>query len=148
MRLGSVLSIMFHPTKAAHPNPLTAHASRSRGFTLLEILIALAILTIAFASIITVAANQSVNVAYLRDKTLAHWVALNQLTELQVSNKWLPTGKQQGDEEMGLHKWHWKRTVTKTPDDRVRQVEIAVFRQREDEESVTRLVSFLSQPIQ
>ncbi len=113
----------------------------------MEILIALAILAIAFASIITVAANQSVNVGYLRDKTLAHWVALNQIAELQISNKWLPTGKQQGDEEMGLHKWHWQRIVTSTPDDRVRKIEIAVFRNRGDEEAVTRLVSFLSQPI-
>jgi general secretion pathway protein I len=120
--------------------------SKHRGFTLLEILIALAILAIAFASIITVAANQSVNVGYLRDKTLAHWVAMNQITGLQVANEWPATGTKQGDEEMGLTKWHWKRTVAKTPDDRVRKVEIAVFRNRGDEEAVTRLVSFLSQP--
>jgi general secretion pathway protein I len=119
----------------------------SKGFTLLEILIALVILAIAFASIITVAANQSVNVGYLRDKTLAHWVAMNQITEIQISNKWLAIGKQQGDEEMGLHKWHWQRSISKTPDDRVRKVEIAVFRERGDDDAVTRLVSFISQPI-
>ncbi|MCU7904299.1 MAG: type II secretion system minor pseudopilin GspI [Candidatus Thiodiazotropha sp. (ex Epidulcina cf. delphinae)] len=120
---------------------------RCRGFTLLEILITLAILTIAFASIITVSANQSVNVAYLRDKTLAHWVAMNQMTELLIRNQWPPTGKQQGEAEMGLHKWHWVRTIAKTPDDRVRQVEIAIYRERGSEQTVTRLVSFLSQPI-
>ncbi|MEW8027238.1 MAG: type II secretion system minor pseudopilin GspI [Candidatus Thiodiazotropha sp.] len=138
---------MSHPTDDFRASALQAHISRSRGFTLLEILIALAILAIAFASIITVAANQSVNVGYLRDKTLAHWVALNQITELQIGKKWPATGKQQGDEEMGLKKWHWQRTVSKTPDDRVRRVEIAVFRNRGDDEAVTRLVSFLSQPI-
>ncbi|MBT3059544.1 MAG: type II secretion system minor pseudopilin GspI [gamma proteobacterium symbiont of Ctena orbiculata] len=138
---------MSRPIDLTPPRTPPADAARNRGFTLLEILIALAILAIAFASIITVAANQSVNVGYLRDKTLAHWVALNQIAEIQVGNKWLPTGKQQGDEEMGLHKWHWQRVVTKTPDDRVRQVEIAVFRERGDDESVTRLVSFISQPM-
>jgi general secretion pathway protein I len=138
---------MSHPTDASRAGACQAHISRDGGFTLLEILIALAILAIAFASIITVAANQSVNVAYLRDKTLAHWVAMNQITELQVSNKWPSTGKQQGDEEMGLQKWHWKRTVTKTPDDRVRKMEIAVFRNRGDDEAVVRLISFVSQPM-
>lgn len=138
---------MSHPTSASQAGMRRTHNPGDRGFTLLEILIALAILSIAFASIITVAANQSVNVAYLRDKTLAHWVALNQITELQVANKWPATGKQQGDEEMGLQKWHWERTVSETPDDRVRKLEIAVFRKRGDDEAVTRLVSFLSQPM-
>ncbi|MBT3011330.1 MAG: type II secretion system minor pseudopilin GspI [Candidatus Thiodiazotropha sp. (ex Lucina aurantia)] len=138
---------MSRPINLSRTDAFQAHNPRNRGFTLLEILIALAILAIAFASIITVAANQSVNVGYLRDKTLAHWVALNQITELQVGNKWPATGKQQGDEEMGLTKWHWQRTVSKTPDDRVRKVEIAVFRNRGDDEAVTRLVSFLPQPI-
>ncbi|MCU7814716.1 MAG: type II secretion system minor pseudopilin GspI [Candidatus Thiodiazotropha sp. (ex Lucinoma kastoroae)] len=137
---------MSHPIDAPQTSVTSTGASHCRGFTLLEILIALAILTIAFASIITVSANQSVNVAYLRDKTLAHWVAMNQMTELQISKKWLSAGKQQGDEEMGLHKWHWVRTITNTPDDRVRQVEFTIFRARGDEHPVTRLVSFLSQP--
>jgi general secretion pathway protein I len=119
-----------------------------KGFTLLEILIALAILAIALSSIIAVASNQSVNVAYLRDKTLAHWVAMNQMTELQITNQWPATGKKRGDEEMGLQKWYWKREISKTPDDRVRQVEIRIYRNRDDENSVSRLVSFLSQPNQ
>jgi general secretion pathway protein I len=122
-------------------------ADRSKGFTLLEILIALAILAIALSSIISVASNQTVNVTYLRDKTLAHWVAMNQMTELQIANKWPATGKKKGKVKMGGHEWHWQRVITKTPDDRVRQVEIRVFRNKDDESSVTRLVSFLSQPI-
>lgn len=138
---------MSHPIDLPRTGVTRPAIMRSKGFTLLEILIALAILAIAFASIITVASNQSVNVGYLRDKTLAHWVAMNQITELQINSKWLAIGKKQGDEEMGLHKWHWQRSVSKTPDDRVRKVEIAVFRERGDDDAVTRLVSFISQPI-
>lgn len=138
---------MSHPIETSPLPGSPGQKRRCRGFTLLEILIALAILTIAFASIITVSANQSVNVAYLRDKTLAHWLAMNQMTELQINNQWPSTGKQQGDAEMGLHKWHWVRTITKTPDERVRQIEIAIYRERGAEQAVTRLVSFLSQPI-
>ncbi|MCG7982588.1 MAG: type II secretion system minor pseudopilin GspI [Candidatus Thiodiazotropha lotti] len=141
---------MSHPTKphsSTTPPSRTAPGSRNQGFTLLEILIALAILAIALTSIISVASNQTVNVAYLRDKTLAHWVAMNQMTELQVTNQWPATGSKKGKEEMGLQEWHWQREVSKTPDDRVRQVEIRVFRNKGDESSVTRLVSFLSQPI-
>lgn len=121
--------------------------SDQRGFTLLEILVALAILSIALAAIIKMASNQTLNTAHLRDKTLAHWVAMNKIAELQLTAEWPAKGKKQGSEEMGMHEWHWVRTVTETPDDRVRQVEIAVFRDKQDEHSITRLTSFLSQPL-
>ncbi len=132
---------MSHPIDRSRRSPTARH---SRGFTLLEILIALAILAIAFASIISVSTNQTVNVAYLRDKTLAHWVAMNQMTLLQVSDKWPDIGTKKGDDEMGLHKWHWERKVEKTPNDQVRKVEIRVFREKGDEDSVTSLISFVS----
>ena len=118
-----------------------------RGFTLLEILVALAILAVALASITSMASNQAVNTAHLRDKTLAHWVALNRIAELQLTAEWPSKGKQQGSEEMGLHEWHWVRTVSDTPDDRVRQVEIAVYREKRDERPVTSIISFLAQPM-
>ncbi|MCU7796385.1 MAG: type II secretion system minor pseudopilin GspI [Candidatus Thiodiazotropha sp. (ex Myrtea spinifera)] len=124
-----------------------SNPSRNRGFTLFEILIALAILAIALGAIISLASNQTLNTAHLRDKTFAHWLALNKIAELQLTGEWPAKGKKQGDEEMGLHEWHWVRTVTDTPDDRVRQVEIAIFRVKSDQSPVTTLVSFLSQPI-
>jgi general secretion pathway protein I len=117
------------------------------GFTLMEILVALTILAIALSAIISLASNQTLNTTHLRDKTLAHWVAMNKIAELQLSGEWPAKGKQQGDEEMGMHEWHWVRTVTTTPDERVRQVEIAVFRDRQDQHSITSLTSFLSQPM-
>lgn len=121
--------------------------SNQCGFTLLEILVALAILAIALGAITKMASDQAINTAHLRDKTLAHWVGMNKIAELHLTGKWLAKGKKQGDEEMGMHEWHWVRTVSNTPDDRVRQVEIAVFRDKQDERPITSLTSFLSQPL-
>lgn len=129
-----------------HTNLPIATQRFNQGFTLLEVLVALTILAIALASIIKVAANQSLNTEHLRNKTLAHWVAMNQITQLQVTQEWPPTGDKQGTEEMGLHKWYWRRVIANTPDERVRRIQISVFRLQDDESSVTRLVSFLTQP--
>ncbi len=107
---------------------------------------ALAILTIALASTIKVVANQSINAEHLRDKTLAHWVAMNQITELQLTQEWPSAGKKQGTEEMGLHEWRWERIVSDTPDDRVRRIQVQVFRDRDDESPITQLTSFLAKP--
>ena len=126
---------------------MPSHPARNGGFTLFEILIALAILSIAMGAIISLASNQTLNAAHLRDKTFAHWLATNKITELQVTGEWPAKGKKEGDEEMGLHEWHWVRTITDTPDDRVRQVEFAIFHDKDDKNPVTTLTSFLSQPI-
>ena len=128
--------------KTDHPR----HPQTSRGFTLLEVLVALAVLTIALASTIKVTADQAINTEHLRDKTLAHWVAMNQIAELQLTQEWPPTGKKEGSEEMGLHEWHWLRLVTETPDARVRRVQVDVFREPDDQSPVTQLSSFLAQP--
>jgi general secretion pathway protein I len=117
------------------------------GFTLLEVLVALTILAIALAAIIGAASNQALNTTHLRDKTLAHWVAMNKIAEMQMAAEWPAKGKIRGEEEMGLHEWHWVRTVTETPDGRVRQVDIAVYRDKQDDHPVSSLTSFLSQPM-
>jgi general secretion pathway protein I len=118
----------------------------SRGFTLLEVLVALAVLTIALASTIKVTANQSINAEHLRDKTFAHWVAMNQIAELQLTQEWPAIGKKEGSEEMGLHEWYWQRIVIDTPDARVRRVQVDVYRNQDDQSPVTQLTSFLAQP--
>jgi general secretion pathway protein I len=123
----------------------TSH-SHSRGFTLFEILIALAILAIAMGAITKMASRQSLNTAHLVDKTFAHWLAMNKMTELQLTAQWPSKGKQEGDEEMGPRSWHWVRTVSETPDDRVRRVEISIYLEKSDPSPVTTLTSFLSQP--
>jgi len=131
------------------PNAATRHRNppRTEGFTLLEVLVALAFLAIALGAIIKVASSQSLSTIHLRDKTFAHWTAMNLMTELQLTAEWPSNGTQRGETEMGPYNWHWVRTVSGTPDDRVRQVEIAVYRHKGDENPVTRLTSFLAQPM-
>ena len=61
---------------------------RVAGFTLLEVMVALTIVAIALSAMIAAAGKNSADVAYLRDKTFAHWVALNQISEMQARQKY------------------------------------------------------------
>jgi general secretion pathway protein I len=96
------------------------------GFTLIEVLVALAILAFAMGALITGMARYADNAGSLREKTLALWVAHNRLTEIDLEPVWPSTGKSDGDAELGDVKWRWFVTVSETPDPDVRRVDIRV----------------------
>ncbi len=60
------------------------NGARHRGFTLLEVLVALAVLAIAMAALIKTGGENTRSAAYLRDKTLAQWVAMNVIAEQRL----------------------------------------------------------------
>ena len=79
------------------------------------------------ADIIKVSGNQALNTEHLRDKTLAHWVAMNQIAQLQLSRQWPAAGKKSGSEAMGWHEWHWQSIVSETRTSRPGTVNIRVM---------------------
>ncbi|MBL8253774.1 MAG: type II secretion system minor pseudopilin GspI, partial [Candidatus Competibacter sp.] len=85
------------------------------GFTLLEVLVALAVLAIAMGAIISVA-TQSVNtIGDLRDQTFAGWVALNKVNELLLDPKpWPNEGSRRGRAELANRVWRWEARFQKT----------------------------------
>ena len=86
-----------------------------RGFTLLEVLIALVIVTMAVGALLGTITSSASNVAYLRQKTLAEWVALNRLTEIRISQQMPDVGKRTGSAELGGMRWQWEQEVTELP---------------------------------
>ena len=57
---------------------------RARGFTLIEVMVALAVVAIALPALLISLYQQVDSTAYLRDKSIAHMVAANKLVELRV----------------------------------------------------------------
>jgi len=96
---------------------MTKNVHNARGFTLLEVLVALAVLALALAAGIKAAGSNIDNAAYLRDRTLAHWVAMNKLTEMQVFNKFPAAGSSEhGSLLLAGSEWYWtvQTTVNKS----------------------------------
>ncbi len=120
---------------------------RRRGFTLLEVLVALAVLAFAMAALIKTGAENARAAAHLRDKTLAQWVAMNVIAEQRLAAKWPSKGTKRGREEMARHEWFWELRTVETFDEDVRRLEVDV-RPSEDREQapLASLVAFLSRP--
>jgi general secretion pathway protein I len=99
---------------------------RGRGFTLVEVLVALAIVAIGMAAVIGALSSSASTVAYLRDKTFAQWVALNQIATLRLSGQMTPTGTSDGNTDFADRSWHWRREVTATQVPGVVRIDVKV----------------------
>lgn len=117
----------------------------TRGFTLIEVLAAVAILAIAMAALISGMARYAGNASHLREKTLALIVAHNRLAQFELEPAWPSEGRSDGDTELGGIRWRWEAEVKKTPDDSLRRVDISVHREDDKEKStVANLSGFVA----
>lgn len=117
----------------------------SRGFTLIEILAAVAVLAIALAAILSGMARYADNASYIRQKTIALWVAHNRLSEIKTAAGWPDTGTTDGTIDMAGQTWKWTSNVQTTPDAYLRRIDITVQREGNDATLAT-LSGFIGQP--
>ncbi len=92
----------------------SATRKSSRGFTLIEVLVALAVVAIGMAAVLSTLTSSASTVIYMRDKTLASWVALNHIAEQRLLPQIPQLGKSDGDVDYAGQKWHWHQEVVET----------------------------------
>jgi len=79
----------------------------SRGFTLVEVLVALMIVALGLAALMTAVSSTARTSGHLRDKTLAQWIALNRLTEVRLTVNKLGQNADTGQLEYANRTWHY-----------------------------------------
>jgi general secretion pathway protein I len=122
---------------------------QSGGFTLLEVLVALAVLALTMGAVIKAVGGYTANQAYLRDRTLATWVARNVLVEQQVEDAWPSVGELKGTTETGGREWRWLGAVSQTDEEDLRRLDVEVRPiDAEDAEPIAVLSGFLRRPDQ
>jgi general secretion pathway protein I len=121
---------------------------RLQGFTLLEVLIALAVLALAMGAVIKATSDYTSNQSYLRDRTMAMWVARNVLVQHQIEGEWLSVGEVKGTQEMGDQEWRWLTRISQTEESELRRLDVEVYPvdSDDDENPVSVLSGFLRQP--
>lgn len=118
--------------------------SRVRGFTLIEVLVALFVFAVAMTALIQAGTNRAQNLGYLRDRTLASWIASNRITALRLDPETDGTGTRDGEVEMAGRTWQWEADISSTPDETVRRIEVAVRLGDPDAEPLARMTGFIA----
>jgi general secretion pathway protein I len=121
-------------------------ASLRGGFTLIEVLVALAIVSIALLAALRAAGQGTSNVDALRARLLAGWVAENVLAEQRARGDWPSQGLLRGTQRQGGIEFTWREEVLATPNARFRRVDIRVFEAPGEARQLSHLTGFVVDP--
>ncbi len=114
------------------------------GFTLIEVVIALAVISISMAAVINGVGKNISNASYLREKTLAQWVASNKITEIQLSDAALDDSDTNGESELAGRSWEWNITVSDTDVEVIKRVVVEVGPE-DSEEILASVTAFIGE---
>jgi general secretion pathway protein I len=130
--------------------PISRH-NREAGFTLVEVLVALAIIAVALMAAVRAAGLGTSNMYELRLRLFAGWVAENVLAEQRARGEWLPLGTYHGSAQQGGIGFTWREKISSTPNIGFRRVDIFVYAAPKESHSteshsLAYLTGFLTQP--
>jgi general secretion pathway protein I len=120
--------------------------SRAAGFTLVEVLVALAIVSIALMAALRASGQATSASGELRLRLFAGWVAQNRLAEHRARADWLAPGIARGTQSQGGVEFAWREEVIATPNPAFRRVDVFVSVPGEEPRALARLTGFVVQP--
>jgi general secretion pathway protein I len=88
------------------------HNRRMRGFTLIEVIVALFVIALGIGALMTTLASSADSLGHLREKSFAEWVALNRISELRLDGVPPVAGIVMGTTEYAGSKWRWRQQIS------------------------------------
>lgn len=99
---------------------------RRRGFTLVEVLVALIIVALGATAVLGALRTAADSAQRQRERMLAGQVAMNRIAETRLEPEWPATGTSEGSAEMGGRRWQWRQEIGRTPFAGVVQITVRV----------------------
>lgn len=120
-------------------------ASKSKGFTLVEVMVAMLIVAIALPALLMRIGGMATAAGHTRDVALAHWVAENKLQEIYLTQRLqgiVPRGRQADDTQLAGETWDWQTETEETELPGLLRLRVRV-RMQGAEENLVELSGFL-----
>ncbi|HUL18055.1 MAG TPA: type II secretion system minor pseudopilin GspI [Steroidobacteraceae bacterium] len=96
------------------------------GFTLIEVLVALVIVAVGMAAVMSTITSSASTLSFLRDETFAQWVALNKIATIRLSGQQPAVGTTTGDLDYAGRSWHWRQEVAATEVQGIVRIDVKV----------------------
>jgi general secretion pathway protein I len=119
-----------------------------KGFTLLEVLIALAILAIALAAAVRATSTATDNTTELKSRLLANWIAQDRLAGHIATRSFPSAGESEGVSEQAKLRFRWREDVSQTPNPAFRKIDIRVSPERDEDRVLAHVTGYLNPPVQ
>jgi len=123
----------------------TFNSVNKSGFTLIEVMLAMAVFAIAGVALLGVADNNYRHISHLEEQMFANWVASNQLVEVSLDQTWPPKNNRKGKVEMAGRTWYWQQKVVKTANKELRELTMEIRLNEDDELVSASLLTYLAQ---
>lgn len=128
------------------PERLMRRPSREAGFTLIEVLVALAIIAVAMSAAVRVAGLMTQSNGLLRDKSIALLAAQSRLAELRLEGR-LPLGAKAIECDQGRLLLRCEQAIGNAQNGRLVRVDLQVFDRSREAPPLARLDTLLSRPM-
>lgn len=102
-------------------------SSRSQGFTLIEVMVALMVVAMGLSAMMITVSSTARSSGYLRDKTLAQWIAMNRLTEVRLNLNKFSQNTDTGEVNFGNRTWHYDTRYFDTSFATMKRVVVRVY---------------------
>ncbi|MED5461318.1 MAG: type II secretion system minor pseudopilin GspI [Pseudomonadota bacterium] len=100
--------------------------SRCRGFTLIEVMVALVVTALALVAVMASISQMIDAGKSMRDRTYASWIAQNRIAEMRLANTEPDVSRSSGETEFAGLEWGWTATVSETGVEYLYRVDVAV----------------------
>ncbi len=117
----------------------------SRGFTLLEVMVALTIVSLSLIFVATSMSQMVFEAQTMRDRTYASWIAQNRIAELRLAPETPDVGASNGEVQFASTDWSWRAVVSETGVEDLFRIDVSVSFAGSDD-SIRTVTGFVGPP--